>query len=280
MNGILKLQLRRLLSSTGFYAALFVSIAFVVVGFVETCVAFWGADVSDLPHAASAWGFNMEEMRVQSLRVYVYFAMSILAAFPMCGLIARDIKSNTVPCIVVRGGAKAYILSNATLAFLSAFFIVLITGVVSQLLAILVFPLHGYLAVNINLPLYRTGYDPYIFLDSMRMSYPFMRNVVFIVYMSLWSGLMGLISYGLTFWNKGNLLSSLCAPAIASLSLWYVIPALFQHDYVLVHFAYLFPSYQSLPFSMVVFVAIPLSMLAVSVLLIVVPIVTKREVFL
>jgi hypothetical protein len=272
------MQGKRLLSRKETRIALTAVLIITTAGFIETCLHFVGFEVRALPSAAYGWAWNMDALQIQSMRVFAYFLIFIVAASVFADNLLLDSKSGVVACIASRCSAPSYVVTNALLSFLGGFFIVLLPLVLSQLLALLVFPLEGTFAGHYNTPVFVYEGDSDLLFPDLYYNHPYSNNLVFALYASLWAGLMALLSCALSLVIKKHRLIILGIPTVIVLLSSFVVPAVF--DRALVHFYYLYPNAALGGLSPLYFALAPHVILALSVALIVWALRIKKDVLL
>ena len=121
----------------------FVLLLFMLVmamGYVQTCLAFWGHDAAELPSAATAWIGNHAVMQTPVFGLFAYFLMVPCSSAIFADSLLLDVRSRRANALAARSSERGYVISSAALAFASAFAIVLAALLLSQALAYLAFP--------------------------------------------------------------------------------------------------------------------------------------------
>jgi hypothetical protein len=275
---LFKMQGKRLLSRVETRFAVTAVLIITVVAFVETCLHFIGSDVGALPSAAYGWAWNMDALQIQSMRVFAYFLIFIIAASVFADNLLLDSKSGIVACIATRCSTPLYVAVNAILTFLGGFFVVLLPLAISQLLAFLVFPIEGTFAGHYNTPVFFFEGDGNILFPSLYYNYPYINNMVFALYASLWAGIMALLSFALSLVIRKNRLISIGIPTALALLSIFIVPLVFDSSMTYVY--YLYPNSAISGLNPIYFALAPLVILVASAALIAWVINVKKDVFL
>lgn len=252
---VFKLLATRLPHRFEFHLTVSISLLFVLVAFTESCLHFYGADVGELPSPAHAWAWNMNLMQVNSMRVYLFFFMPVLAALVFAGNAHDDIKRGVAGCVASRSSFKSYFVSNLALSYLGGFLLVFATLALLQALAFVAFPLdgtfHGYLDTPVYLDLLSTDG----LMKDLQGSAPYLYNLVFALWASAWSGACALVSFGISFFLSKHKTVPLVIPTLVSLCCFqlapYVSKGISQH----LHFGYCYPNMAYQDSSLIFFVA-------------------------
>lgn len=215
-KGIFQMQIRRLFSRTEFKIAWLLCMIFVVMAYIEACLSVWGEDQSNLFSAATGWIGNVNIFSGNVMQLFYFFGISIIAALPFSDSFLEDKLSRSLPAVLVRGTWKSYLTSGLFLTFFSGFLVILIPLLLSQILALLIFPVNGDLPMGI----WGSGAwtslsttDTYVF-PSLVLNYPYLNNMVFIFYSSIFAGLNAVASYILSLLGIRRKLFVLCIPTI------------------------------------------------------------------
>lgn len=279
-GAVFKLEVRRLFSRIELRFAFVAMLVLVAIAFIESCLRFAGSDVSALPSAAYGWPWNMDRMQIQSMRVLAFFLMFLIAASVFSDNFLLDIKEGITPVIASRCSLRSYLASNALLSFAGGFLIMLIPLVISQILAFLIFPINGTFANHFNNPVYMYEGDGNLLFPSLTYNFPYLNNMVYALYASLWAGGAALLSFSISLLIRKNRLICLGIPTAISLLSWQIAPVLAGGKDCMTHFFYLYP-FPSVPgLSVQYFVIAPLVVLAASAVLIAVALRIKKDVLL
>lgn len=243
-TGIFRMQLRRAVGSKMTRMAALVLLAFVTIGFVQTCLLFWGHDVGELPSAAFAWAGNSQDMHAMAMSVLTFFLIFLVPASAFADRHFLDVRCRAAGCVATRVSTVRYVVATGAVAFLVAFALVLAALVLAQLLALLAFPpelrLDGYFgsvndsAANVT----RNGTSPDVLFSWLRYNRPYLYNLLYIVYDALWAGIMALASFAISLFTRKSRLVVLGGPTLVYLAWILAGPRGLKLSYYLVPTSY------------------------------------------
>lgn len=224
-RGILALSLRRAWRMSAWRYAFAVSLAAMAIPFMRGCLNFWGHDVAELPSAGVAWVGNYATMRTTTFAVYIFFLMFPLSSACYSDNLFNDVRSGRATVTVPRSGLFAYVLSGAFVTFVSAFLVVLVPLLVSQLLSFAAFPAEAsedafltFFNDSSSYPdLWGSSFDG-IPLSGLYVSHRVLYNLLRIVYDALWAGILALTSFALSLYTRRSRFVVLCAPTLMFLA--------------------------------------------------------------
>lgn len=234
------LQCRRLFTRKGARYALTVMLVMVAASLVESCVRFYGADVGEVPSAAVGWVGNMDAMQIQTMRVLYFFLIFLVAALVFADSFFVDIRSGMANTLAIRSTKRVYLASTALATFLGGFVIVCVALVLSQLLALVVFPVtaapHAF-SGSLNTPASDAAWDfvraGNALFPSLYVNQPYLDNAIFILYASLWAGIMSFASFAVSLFTRKSRLIVLGLPTLVFLISSFVIPPAYALSYYL-----------------------------------------------
>jgi hypothetical protein len=275
LKSLLVLQAKHLVNRKEFKIAMTVMLLVVTVSFVECCLQFQGEDISAVPAAGYGWVGNADTMRIQSFRVFVFFLVFIVGASVFADNFYADVRDNIFVSVITRVSPFIYLLSSIIVVFLGAFFIILIPLLLSQLLAFIVFPADGTMFLGFNWPSYKSsvGFDSPIF-PELFYNNPILQNVLFMLNISLWSGLLALLSYAVSLFVRKSRLIIIGIPTVIALVSWFIQPT----NYVL--YGYLFPQTATMGRSQMLFFAEPTIVFLLIISVLILTITIKQKDFL
>jgi hypothetical protein len=255
--------------------------AIVVVAFAESCALFYGSDRAELPSAAYGWVGNMDNMHIQIMHVFYIYLIFLIAASVFADSFFVDVKGRVSSVIATRCTLRSYLLSTALLAFLGGFFVVLLPLLLSQMLALLIFPAipgPDSFAGSINTPAY-DDYSANMFAQnalfpSLYLNHPYLDNLFFIVYASLWAGIMSFMAFVVSLFTRKSRLVILGTPTLVFLLSFYLLPS----SYVLPY--YLYPSTLSVALSQAFVLSAPSVVLFVLLVLLTVALRRRKDLLL
>lgn len=215
-EGIFGVQVSRLLNRNEFKIAWVLSMLFVTAAFIEACIMVWGKDKSELFSAALGWIGNKNIFSGTVIYVFYFFAVSLIASLPFSDSFLKDKHSRSLCAILTRCEWGSYIKSGLFLTFVSGFIVIFVPLLLSQALAFIVFSPTG----DMPMKIWGTGAwdavqatDACVF-PSLALNHPYLNNMIFIFYASLFAGLNAVISYVISLLGVSKKLFVLCLPTI------------------------------------------------------------------
>lgn len=283
MNGTISLlfaSARRIPLRREFRIAFITASTACSLAFIESCLHFFGADIGELPSAAYGWAWNMDIMQINTMRVFLYFLMGILAAMVASGIVSDDVRSGYASCMVARSSLSTYLSVHGMLAFAGGFALVLAMLTLLQLLAFVAFPVEGGFFGYLDMPAY-LGIDPGNgFLLDMEREHPYLFNAVYIGWSSAWAGSLALISYGLSLFPRMHRMIALLSPTLVLLACFNVLPHALPVVYQHLPMFYAYPNCSAGSPAIEWFIVLPLLSSAVGVVLSVIAVRCRGDVML
>lgn len=229
-HGIFRMQLVRAAHSRmARYAFLFMLLV-VAASFAQTLTSFWGHDAGELPSAAVGWAGNADYLSVAPWAVLVFFLLFIVSSSAFADTLYLDVRCRAAGCVATRTTMARYVWATAGAAALTAFVIVLVPLLVSQALALLVFPVSapdGFVTSfndAASMPgVFGTG-SMELLLWDLRWSHPYLHNLIFICYDALWAAVMAAASVAVSLYTRRSRLVVLGAPTLVYLLSQFVLP--------------------------------------------------------
>lgn len=259
---MMRLQARRLVGRKEPWICLACMTALVCVSFVEGCLHFQGFDRAALPSAARGWIGYFEPLQIRSFGVGIYLLFFLISSsvFADCHYVAR--KSGISSHLIARCGQGPYIASCAVCTGIGGMLVLLIPLLLSQLLAFTLFPIEsGPYAFSSwfgtpasNLADARTQVANAL-IPEMMVDHPYLYNMMFIVYASLWGGIMALVSFSASFIIRRNRLAVLGFSTLFYLISLFLLPRQLSLSF------YLYPCVLVSGLSVLFFVIAPLFVL-------------------
>lgn len=278
-RGIFWVQLARARRSGMARWALLAMLVAVALSFAQTCLAFWGHDVAELPSAAVGWAGNSTAVGAVSWSMLVFFLLFLLPCAAFSDALLTDVRCRAAGCIATRTATVRYVLATVAVAALVGFVVVLVPLVVSQLLAFLVFPVattEGF-AGSFNASAAEVALST---SDEMRLfpdlweSLPYLYNLLFICYDALWGAIVSAASVAVSLYVHNSRLLVVGAPTLVCLLSSFLLPS----EWAL--YSYLAPSDWVRGLSEAYFVAAPLIVAGVVAAMIGWALLGKRDVLL
>ena len=229
-HGIFRMQLARAAHSRmARYAFLFMMLV-VAASFAQTLASFWGHDAGELPSAAAGWAGNADYLGVAPWAVLVFFLLFIVSSSAFADTLYLDVRCRAAGCVATRATTARYVWATAGAAALAAFVIVLVPLLLSQALALLVFPASapdGFVTSfndAASMPdVFGTG-SMELLLWDLRWSHPYLHNLIFICYDALWAAVMAAASVAVSLYTRRSRLVVLGAPTLVYLFSLFVLP--------------------------------------------------------
>lgn len=214
-----RMQLSHLLSRKEHKLAWVLSFAVISLAFVEQCLKFWGADRSALMTAATGWIGNADSFMTQVMQAYYFFCICLLAALPFSDSFLEDRKGHNLAPLLTRGTWKEYRRTGACLCFISGFLVTFVPLLVSQILSFLLFPASGGLLEMFNpygawVEDVESPYFTASLFPAMRVQLPYLYNLMFIGYSSLFAGMNAVLAYLVSLLGINKKLLVIAFPAL------------------------------------------------------------------
>lgn len=197
----------RLFSRKETYFTISILAFILTLACVEQCFYVYGWPVMRLNSAAVGWVLNMDQQPGSglSIHIFIFFLFGILAAMPYGDSLVADRSCRTLPVLTIRTKGNTYFYSGALAAFTGSFLIFMSFFLLAQVLAVLVFPIQS---------TFHDYYNTYAWEDSLSRSYlfpamffqhPYLHNLIFALYDSLWAGIFALTSYAVSLFVRQRL---------------------------------------------------------------------------
>lgn len=211
------------------YALLFM-LAVVAASFAQVLASFWGHDAGELPSAAVGWAGNADYLGVAPWAVLVFFLLFVVSSAGFADALYLDVRCGTAACVATRTITARYVWATAGAAALTAFVIVLVPPLLSQALALLVFPVSapdGFVTSfndAASMPdVFGTG-ELELLLWDLWWSHPYLHNLIFICYDALWAAVMATASVAVSLYTRKSRLVVLGAPTLVYLLSQFALP--------------------------------------------------------
>lgn len=266
----------RLFSRKETYFVISVLMVILTSAFAEQCFYVYGWPVTHLNSAAVNWILNMDQQPGSGtvVHILIYFLFGILSAIPYGDSLYADQTNRLLTALTIRTKGHTYFYSGALAAFTGSFVIFMGFFLLAQLLALIVFPVQS------------TFYDYYgacAWEDCLSRTYlfpallfqmPYLHNLVFMLYDSLWAGIFALTAYTTSLFVHKRL----AVLAIPQLILILGSLGLFGSEYQLTH--YLYPSPFMEKSSLVFYGMCPVAVIVVLIALFYCGINKRRELYI
>ncbi len=119
-----------------------------------------------------------------------------------------DCRCGAYKNILTRTNTKTYIASKGIVVFAVTFFTFFIPLLTNQFLTLIAFPLKGYDSIFGN-PLYYLYYNKEYLFDFIRLQWPYLFNLIWMFFLSLFAALFALLGYSMYFIFKKDRISVL-----------------------------------------------------------------------
>lgn len=210
-----KMHLKRMFTRREYMFVVTVLLIMLTAAFVESCRNVFGWLETSLNSAALGWIMHTDQQPFGNtgMRIFVFFLFGILAAMVYGDAPCIDKKARALFPAVVRTKGKQYEISGALAAFTGAFVTFFAFFLLSQLLALIVFPIHSsfydyYEVVAWEDSLMKDPLFPVLFFR-----YPYLNNLVYMIGASFWAGVFAVMAYTVSLFI-GNRLFALGLPQL------------------------------------------------------------------
>lgn len=232
---IVGLRFRVFLASDGMRvssAVVFVGLAIV---FLQGLLRFWGRDVAELPSAAVGWVGNYESTQTYFWVYLMLFVCPALACMLQGDALLRDMKAKRLAPVLARSSLRIYITGSALAAYLLPFLFLLLFGILSQLVALIVFPAHAAVdAFQISYLDTAAGLgDRVAYLSELPLAFLFeqnqyLGNLAYIVYGAGLLAVLPLASFAISLFVRHSRLLVVILPVALLLIASQALPARFN----------------------------------------------------
>ena len=228
-RGIFWVQLARARRSAMARWALLAMLVCVALSFAQTCLAFWGHDVAELPSAAVGWAGNSTAVGAASWSMLVFFLLFLLPCAAFSDALLTDVRCRAAGCIATRTTTARYVLATVAVAALAGFVVVLVPLLVSQLLAFAAFPatategFAGSFNASAAEATLSSGVGRRLFSGLWARS-PYLYNLLFIGYDALWGALVSAASVAVSLYVRTSRLLVVGAPTLVYLLSSFLLP--------------------------------------------------------
>lgn len=216
-KNIFAMQLQHMVSRRQFKISLSLAMVFVTVAFLEACLKFWGKDQSDLYSASAGWVGNINLTQNQTMQVFYFLGIFLIAALAFSDDYFICKNNSILPAILVRTSFKTYFLSGILTAFLGGVFVISAPLAVSQLLSFMILPVSGAEPFLTNASWENVTYTAGYLFPALKYQHPYANNLVFLVYASVFAGIMSAVSYCISFFIRRGKLFVVGLPTIAAI---------------------------------------------------------------
>ncbi|MDD5622212.1 MAG: hypothetical protein PHQ09_03480 [Actinomycetota bacterium] len=206
MKQMLSIEFRNCINRREFKIVFLILFLISIAAYLIECFKYYGGNLSSIRSAYDACIVKSS----YSLFIIQFeaFLAPILALPVYSDSYYTDCRCGVHKYIMTRTNMKTYIASKGIIIFTVTFFIFFIPLLINQLLAFIAFPLNGYDNI-FGLPLYYLYYNKEYLFDFIRLQWPYLFNLIWMFFLSLFAGLFALLGYSMYFIFKKNRISVL-----------------------------------------------------------------------
>lgn len=199
----LKYQFTLLLKRQEFWITFLLMLLFSIAGFVASCIAFYGKDLSMLISGDQLF----IGLSTNSFATVLQLMLPLIVGLPFCDSTFVEKQSGSLQIILPRfGSAKKYYLSKAIVAFASAFFVVFVPLLLNILLNTITFPatsLRDFTNFASNDAWQHSEFVRELALfPSLLVRHPQLYNIVANFLLACFSGMASVFVYACSFFIK------------------------------------------------------------------------------
>jgi len=201
---VIKLQLKKLFYQKEFYFSFFLMLMISIASFVLNCFRYFGEDMSNL--------ISYNQLAIvsdsNSLSQILRYMIPLTAALPFAGSYFYEKKNNILPVVLTRTkNNKQYYYSTLFIVFLASFIVIFVPMLINLLLNAMTFPAEC--IRNTNWQTYEDYYylkahGEYILFSNTYVNHPLLYNLIFLSELSVFSGIIGVFTYNMSFYIKKN----------------------------------------------------------------------------
>ncbi|WP_307274270.1 ABC transporter permease [Peribacillus sp. V2I11] len=196
---MLYFEFKRCFMRNEFYLVFFFMLLLSIGAFIGEAIQFYGRELSFV--RSSNESSIIQGVYSSSLRSTLLFLLPLISAIVYADSFHEDYHTGAYKAIVTKVNKNKYLLSKAIVTFLSTFIIILLSLSINQILSMIAFPVEAFNNIY-SLPPYDIGvqnYNPNALFDVLRLQTPLLYNFQYILIISFYSGLLGLINFGIYF---------------------------------------------------------------------------------
>ena len=210
-----KMHLKRMFTRREYMFVVTVLLIMLTAAFVESCRNVFGWLETSLNSAALGWIMHTDQQPFGNtgMRIFVFFLFGILAALVYGDAPCIDKKARALFPAVVRTKGKQYEMSGALAAFTGAFVTFFTFFLLSQLLAMIVFPIHSSFYDYYEVAAWEDSLQTDPLFPVLFFRYPYLNNLVYMIGASFWAGVFAVMAYTVSLFI-GNRLFALGLPQL------------------------------------------------------------------
>lgn len=197
----LKSRLSLCFRQNGFIFSMTLMLSFSIGTFVYNALHFKNLDTSQIIGASNLLATSARSVFIGYFEMLFPFAVIM----PFCFNYITDREQNNIGVISIRSSRSAYYISSWITAFVGGFVIIFIPLIINFLLNVTTFPIAGMLD-DTNMNTYASAHiteywSKYIAAD-LYVKHPIAHNLLFIFIPSLFSGIVCVFVYSVSFFVK------------------------------------------------------------------------------
>ncbi|KML23304.1 MULTISPECIES: hypothetical protein [Priestia] len=199
MINVLKLELKSCMKRKEIHFVLSFLILLSVAAFIAESIPFYE---SNMRFIRSAYETTiLQGVYANPFRNTLLFIIPLVAATVFSDSFFIDYRMGVYKNILTRSDKKTYLIAKYIVTFIMTFMVFFIGLLINQLLCFITFPLNGF-DNNSSLPPYDIGLQNFnnkALFDLLRLESPLFYNLTFIFIISLFAGLISLVTYSVYF---------------------------------------------------------------------------------
>ena len=203
MRKEIRFQITNAFHSTGFLRVCVLSLSFSVLCFLICCILDFRADILSVQAAYMQFFPN----RFAEARLIVGIIMPLLACCAYSDSYLSDLNNHYFPVCATRMNAKKYYFSKLIAVFFCGAFVLFLPQIVNYLLCMIAFPLEStnlYTNELMQSELYTIELK-YAMFRRLYIFSPYLYYLLYIFISSVFSGLIAVIGYQLSFFIKNKI---------------------------------------------------------------------------
>ena len=203
-----KMHLKRMFTRREYMFVVTVLLIMLTAAFIESCCKVFGWFESSLNSAAVGWIMHTDQQPFGNtgMRIFIFFLFGILAALIYGDALCTDKKARALFPAVARARGKQYEISGALAAFTGAFVTFFAFFLLSQLLALIVFPVHSSFYDYYAVAAWKDSLKRHPLFPILFFRYPYLNNLVYMIGASFWAGILAVMAYTASLFVGNRLL--------------------------------------------------------------------------
>lgn len=198
MKTYIFLEYKRLLTDKKFKLIFLIFLSLILASFTYTCYTVYGENLSSI--RAYYEMSIIQGIPSSFIRSALIILLPLISSIIYSDSYYQEYSTGVYKNIVTKISRKKYLLSKIIVNFSIVFFILFFLLFINELLTLITFPLQGYDS-NFSLPSYSIITHNEWFLDILRLSKPYLYNIVIIFNFCLISSILSTLTLVLCFSN-------------------------------------------------------------------------------